>query len=293
MGRIQSQRFELKEFDSFKAMFEEHLKGNTFETFRQSWWKAKKKMKEEVVVAIDAIPLAVKSPSIVGWKIHKEGRKSYYQITRADGKSQIPVEDLNLLLWGDLKTMFESRIEDKVWRNQQDYKVLNWKLYDSCGVHSLMMQHVHIYMLVEKTYPLIPSTLSMILEKKLMIDYESEMAYQFLKLIMKQLKKIVKIKSLFDAVRIVAAHVCVNADQLDLETDIQEKDKKKAKNRQNQARNGKDKVKSKTKSAKVRKSTPTKSKVNQVKKIQLEGLKLPNLKLYYENKRQGLKLHTG
>ncbi|GJW24996.1 retrovirus-related pol polyprotein from transposon TNT 1-94, partial [Tanacetum coccineum] len=80
------------------------------------------------------------------------------------------------------------------------------------------------------------------------------------------------------------------------ETDIQEKDKKKAKNKQNRARNGKDKVKSKPKSVKVKKSagksTPTKSKVNQMKKIQLEGLKLPNLNLYYKNKRQGLKLHT-
>ncbi|GKD48680.1 hypothetical protein Tco_1277656 [Tanacetum coccineum] len=47
--------------------------------------------------------------------------------------------------------------------------------------------------------------------------------------------------------------------------DIQEKDKKKAKNKQNQARNGKDKVKSKPKSVKVKKSTgkstPKKSKV--------------------------------
>ncbi|GJW34466.1 hypothetical protein Tco_0054498 [Tanacetum coccineum] len=40
-------------------------------------------------VAIDAIPLAVKSSSIIDWKIHKEGRKNYYQIIRADGKSQI------------------------------------------------------------------------------------------------------------------------------------------------------------------------------------------------------------
>ncbi|GKD43961.1 hypothetical protein Tco_1268606 [Tanacetum coccineum] len=66
-----------------------------------------------------------------------------------------------------------------------------------------------------------------------------------------------------------------------LETDIQEQDKKKAKNKQSRARNGKDKVKPKPKSVKVRKSTPTKSKVIQLKKIQLEGLKLPNLKLYY------------
>ncbi|GKE73540.1 hypothetical protein Tco_1535581, partial [Tanacetum coccineum] len=64
-------------------------------------------------------------------------------------------------------------------------------------------------------------------------------------------------------------------------TDIQKESQK----RPNQARDGKDKVISKPKSVKVRKSTPTKSKVNQMKKIQLEGLKLPNLKLYYKKTR--------
>ncbi|GKE91460.1 hypothetical protein Tco_1572555 [Tanacetum coccineum] len=77
-----------------------------------------------------------------------------------------------------------------------------------------------------------------------------------------------------------------------METDIQEKDKKKDKNKQNQARDGKDKVKSKPKSVKVRKSTQTKSNVNQVKKIQLEGLKLPNLKLYYKNKKSRAKIYN-
>ncbi|GJY46948.1 hypothetical protein Tco_0436011 [Tanacetum coccineum] len=43
----------------------------------------------EEEVAIDAVPLAIKSPSIVGWKIYKEGKKIYYQIMRADGKSQM------------------------------------------------------------------------------------------------------------------------------------------------------------------------------------------------------------
>ncbi|GJV23362.1 hypothetical protein Tco_1376057 [Tanacetum coccineum] len=90
--------------------------------------------KEEV--AIDAIPLATKPPSTVDWKIHKEGKKSYYQIIRVDGSSKMylvfshmlksfdredfetlhklvkdmygstrPVEVLNLVLYGDLKTM--------------------------------------------------------------------------------------------------------------------------------------------------------------------------------------------
>ncbi|GJZ67767.1 hypothetical protein Tco_0631007 [Tanacetum coccineum] len=207
-GRIQDQRFEVKKqkVEDDKEIVE--LK------------QLMKIIPDEEEVAIYAIPLAVKSPSIVGWKIYKEGRKSYYQIMRVDGKSQMymffsqmlkkfnsedlkdlyklvkakfestkPVEDLDLLLWGDLKIIVEPHVEDTVWRNQQAYKVLDWKLYDSCGAHSLRMQHMQIYMLVEKKYPLAPLTLSMMLEKKLNIDYESKMAYQLLKLIIKQLRK--------------------------------------------------------------------------------------------------------
>ncbi|GKF29227.1 hypothetical protein Tco_0095569, partial [Tanacetum coccineum] len=211
-------------FDSIQEMFDRAFKRvNTFKDFRTELVKGKEKRRNRVneeEVAIDAIPLAVKSLSIVGWRIYKEGRKSYYQIMRADGKSLTymifsqmlknfdrkdlkylyklvkakyestrPVEDLDLLLWGDLKTMFESHVEYKVWRNQQEYKVLDWKLYDSRRVHSLRMQHMQIYMLVEKKYPLAPLTLSMVLEKKLIIDYESKIAYQLLKFLIKHLKK--------------------------------------------------------------------------------------------------------
>ncbi|GKE97220.1 hypothetical protein Tco_1582075, partial [Tanacetum coccineum] len=129
----------------------------------------------EEEVAIDVV--ATKPPSIVDWKIHKEGKKSYYQIIRARayGSSKMylvfshmlksfdredletlyklvkakygstrPVEDLDLILYGDLKTMFEPHLEDNVSKNQLDYKVLDWKLYDSCGVHSLRKQNGRI-----------------------------------------------------------------------------------------------------------------------------------------------------
>ncbi|GKA03089.1 hypothetical protein Tco_0675870 [Tanacetum coccineum] len=43
--------------------------------------------KEEV--AIDSISLATKSPSIVDYKIQKEGKKTYYQIIRVDGSSKM------------------------------------------------------------------------------------------------------------------------------------------------------------------------------------------------------------
>ncbi|GJY53583.1 hypothetical protein Tco_0445247 [Tanacetum coccineum] len=58
------------------------------------WKEVKVRQKElmEIVpvdeVAIDAIPLATKSPIIVDWKIIKEGKMGYFQIIRADGSSR-------------------------------------------------------------------------------------------------------------------------------------------------------------------------------------------------------------
>ncbi|GKA01450.1 hypothetical protein Tco_0674115 [Tanacetum coccineum] len=99
-----------------------------------------------------------------------------------------PEEGYERVLWGDLKTMFDPHVEDQVWRNQQDYRVLDWKLYDSCGVHSLRKQNVHIHMLVEKRYPLTPATITDMLNRKLQADHWNKMCYQLLKLITKQLK---------------------------------------------------------------------------------------------------------
>ncbi|GKA89813.1 hypothetical protein Tco_0811625 [Tanacetum coccineum] len=199
-----------KEKRAGEEVIQEHIKKQKVEEDKETA-ELKQLIKiipDEEEVAIDAIPLAVKSPRIVDWKIHIEGKKSYYQIVRADGKSQMymifsqmlksfdredledlyklvksrygstrPVEDLDYLLWNYMKIMFEPHVE------------------------------YEIYMLVEKKYPLTPPTLSMMLENKLQIDYESEMAYQLCKLIKKQLKKI---KSLLDAVGITTAQVNVN-----------------------------------------------------------------------------------
>nr|GEV28922.1 reverse transcriptase domain-containing protein [Tanacetum cinerariifolium] len=61
-------------------------------------------------------------------------------------------EGYDLILWGDLKTLVESSKDDEIWRNQQDWKLLSWKLYETCGVHTLMLDDslVSINMVVEK-----------------------------------------------------------------------------------------------------------------------------------------------
>ncbi|GJR32693.1 hypothetical protein Tco_1108925 [Tanacetum coccineum] len=154
--------------------------------------EAKMKKLMEIVpddeVAIDAIPLATKSPIIIYWKIIKEGKMGYFQIIRADGSSRRPEDSYEKVLWGDLKLMFEPYVESEVWRNLQGYNVTVWKLFSSSGVHFVRFQNLHIFMLVEKKYPLIPVTITKMLNKKLQTDQWNEMCYQLLKLMTKQRK---------------------------------------------------------------------------------------------------------
>ncbi|GKA72999.1 hypothetical protein Tco_0779215 [Tanacetum coccineum] len=67
-----------------------------------------------------------------------------------------PLEGHDLMLWGDLRMIFDPNIEDEVWMNQQDWKLMKWKLHESCGIHTLSMWStpIKINMLVEKKYPL-------------------------------------------------------------------------------------------------------------------------------------------
>ncbi|GKA25892.1 hypothetical protein Tco_0712001, partial [Tanacetum coccineum] len=139
-------------------------------------------------VAIDAIPLATKPPVIVEYQIDKDGRMGYFKLIRDDGSSKRPEDDYERVLWGDLKVMFELDIKSIVWRNLQGYKVTVWKLLDNCGVHFIRFRNLHIFMLVEKRYPLTPITISNMLNKKLQADRWNEMCYQLLKLMTKHKK---------------------------------------------------------------------------------------------------------
>ncbi|GJW28345.1 hypothetical protein Tco_0045220, partial [Tanacetum coccineum] len=177
--------------------------------------------------AIDVESLSTKYP-IVDWKTHILTEKfMYYQIIRANVSSKnykifsemiddfdrqdvmdlhrlvkeryvtTSPEGYDLMLWGDLKTLFEPDEEDEVWRNQHGYNLISWRLIDSCGIHILLMDNgISIHMMVEKKYPLIQEMLSKMLNRKLEIDHESEMAFELLRFTRSQLQKELKIYSL-------------------------------------------------------------------------------------------------
>ncbi|GJV17691.1 hypothetical protein Tco_1363014 [Tanacetum coccineum] len=64
----------------------------------------------EEEVAIDAIPLATKPTKIVDWKIYKEGSKSYYQITIADGKTWLS------MVFSQMLKSFDKEDLETLWK---------------------------------------------------------------------------------------------------------------------------------------------------------------------------------
>ncbi|GJU67027.1 hypothetical protein Tco_1253286, partial [Tanacetum coccineum] len=64
------------------------------------------------------------------------------------------------------------------------------RLFDSCGVHVLLMDNgIAIHMMIEKKYPLTQEMLSRMLNRRLEVDHESEMAFELLRFTRSQLKK--------------------------------------------------------------------------------------------------------
>ncbi|GJU69786.1 hypothetical protein Tco_1256045 [Tanacetum coccineum] len=217
---LKEQGDELESDNSKKQKLDEHVEAEIDDDQEEAEMKKHMEIVQDDEVAVDAIPLATKPPVIVEYKIVKEGRIGYFQLIRADGSSRryssmiqilqnINREDLETLwklvkakhmntrpeegyervLRGDLKVMFEPDVESEVWRNLQGYKVTVWKLFSSCRVHFVRFQNMHIFMLVEKKYPLTPATITKMLNKKLQTDYWNEMFYQLLKLMTKQVNK--------------------------------------------------------------------------------------------------------
>nr|GEU54685.1 hypothetical protein [Tanacetum cinerariifolium] len=145
-------------------------------------------------VLIEAIPISSRSPTIIDYKIHKEGNKTYFKIIRADSNSQVyqtfenmfknfnredlevlwaivkdifkkekPLDDMDNILFRTLKTMFEHHVEDTIWKYQQG---------------------------LAKVYPLTRNILHQLWsDVRLQVDYDVEMAYDLLRFIRKQLMK--------------------------------------------------------------------------------------------------------
>nr|GEV08601.1 hypothetical protein [Tanacetum cinerariifolium] len=151
---VQKARLEMAKMNNFIAMDSEAQKRSAIEAQESSTKRTAEHLESDISkkqkVPIKATPISSRSPTIIDYKIHKEGKKNYFKIIRADGNSQVyqtfekmfknfnredlevlcaivkdrfkkekAVDDMNNILFRTLKTMFEHYVEATIWKYQQ------------------------------------------------------------------------------------------------------------------------------------------------------------------------------
>nr|GEU37496.1 hypothetical protein [Tanacetum cinerariifolium] len=81
-------------------------------------------------------------------------------------------------LWVELKRLFEPSVEDYIWTYTQNlmHAPVEWKLYDTCGVHHVSTKDQDIFMLIEKDYPRRKGLAIVMISYKLQVENYYQMA---------------------------------------------------------------------------------------------------------------------
>ncbi|GJU09899.1 hypothetical protein Tco_1132295 [Tanacetum coccineum] len=102
-----------------------------------------------------------------------------------------PPEGIDLLLWGDLRTMFESKEDDELWKNQEEWKLQSWIFYENCGVHVLRLEDgTEINMLAERRYPITKHTLERMMDLRLTVVFDDDIVFDLLRFIVQQIDEL-------------------------------------------------------------------------------------------------------
>nr|GEY37146.1 hypothetical protein [Tanacetum cinerariifolium] len=141
--------------------------------------------------------------------VHTEGQRSYWKITRLGGSSvsyqffvdmlkHLDRENLNQLwrlvkeflsirpaasdkemeVYVEPKRLYKPDVEDQLWTHTQNlmHAPVEWKLYDTCGVHHVTSKDKEIFMLVEKDYPFRKGLAIVMICYKLQVENYFQMA---------------------------------------------------------------------------------------------------------------------
>ncbi|GKE50390.1 hypothetical protein Tco_1481648, partial [Tanacetum coccineum] len=137
-----------KSFANIQELFEKAMKRvNTFVDFRTELVEGTKKEEgtkkaEEEMIEGSSIRVGDELEQEMLKSFDREDLETLWKLVKDKHGSTRPEEGYERVLWGDLKTMFQS---------------------------------LHVFMLVEKRYPLTPATITEMLNKKLQADHWNEM----------------------------------------------------------------------------------------------------------------------
>nr|GEW61971.1 synaptobrevin, longin-like domain protein [Tanacetum cinerariifolium] len=140
--------------------------------------KVKEMMQLVPIEEVYVEALQVKHP-IIDWKhLDREDLNQLWRLVKETLSNKPPTSDKEMELWVELSRLYEPDHEDQLWTHIQNFmhSLVEWKLYDSCGVHHVTSKEKEIFMLVEKDYPLRKGLALVMISYKLQVENYSQMA---------------------------------------------------------------------------------------------------------------------
>nr|GEU30789.1 uncharacterized mitochondrial protein AtMg00810-like [Tanacetum cinerariifolium] len=117
---------------------------------------------------------------IIDWEIHFEGEdlNLLWTLVKETLSIRQASSDKEKELWVELKRLFEPDFEEQLWTHNQNlmHDPVEWRLYDTCGVHHVFTKDQEIFMLVERDYPLRRGLATIMITNKLQVENYSQMA---------------------------------------------------------------------------------------------------------------------
>nr|GFA70633.1 hypothetical protein [Tanacetum cinerariifolium] len=140
--------------------------------------KVKEMMQLVPIEEVYVEALQVKHP-IIDWKhLDREDLNQLWELVKETLSIRLATSDKEMEIWVELKRLYEPDVKDQLWTHTQNlmHAPIEWKLYDTCGVHHVTSKDKEIFMLVEKDYPLRKGLAIVMISYKLQVENYFQMA---------------------------------------------------------------------------------------------------------------------
>nr|GEY94623.1 hypothetical protein [Tanacetum cinerariifolium] len=184
-----------KDAEVARLVYEKELA--ELEREKEKRWREKEASKAAIAKMYDEVQAGIKADELFAVKLQQEEREEFdrmdieelYILVMQRFETTSP-EGIDLVLWGDLRTMFEDTADDDLWKNQEEWILKSWNFYENCRVYTLTLKDgTEIYMLAERKYLFIKETLERMLALRLIAECKSKAVFDLLRFIQKKINE--------------------------------------------------------------------------------------------------------
>nr|GEW53087.1 synaptobrevin, longin-like domain protein [Tanacetum cinerariifolium] len=196
LSKKQQREFYMSVLKSYSGWKTNHFKGMSLEEIREKFIPVWKRIEDFVPMAFKEEGERFKRKRLRLEQSSVKKMKTVEDVSEEDLKQMmqlVPMEEVYVEaiqrirqatsdkekeLWVELKRLYKPDVEGQLWTHTQAlmHDPVEWRLYDTCGVHHVLSRDQEIFMLVKKDYLLRKGLALVMISNKIQVENYSQMA---------------------------------------------------------------------------------------------------------------------